>query len=57
MSADVRLTFIEKTNKFKFSGFLFNDVTSLIYQADAAGEVDGSNTVSNNRMEVARLVQ
>jgi type IV pilus assembly protein PilX len=56
VSADVRLVFVEKTKKYKFSGFPIG-TTSLIYQADAIGEVDGNNAVSHNSMEVARLVQ
>jgi type IV pilus assembly protein PilX len=56
ISADLTMDLLEVSppGKYKFSGFGLNVVT-VLYQADAEGEVDGTNTVSHNRMEVALI--
>jgi type IV pilus assembly protein PilX len=56
VSADLSmdLTEVSAPGKYKFSGFGLNVVT-VVYQADAAGRVDGANAVSHNRMEVALI--
>ncbi|MCP4275820.1 MAG: hypothetical protein GY779_05645 [Gammaproteobacteria bacterium] len=58
ISADLDITFVEKTppGKYKFSGFGL-DMVTFLYQADATGEIDNSNTRTHNRMQVARLRQ
>jgi type IV pilus assembly protein PilX len=54
VSADLTMDLLEVSppGRYKFSGFGLNVVT-VLYQADAEGRVDGTNTVSHNRMEVA----
>lgn len=56
VSADLTMDLLEVSppGQYKFSGFGLNVVT-VLYQADAEGEVDGTNTVSHNRMEVALI--
>jgi Tfp pilus assembly protein PilX len=53
VSADLQMDLLEISapGTYKFSGFGMNVVT-VKYQADAMGEVDGTNTSSHNRMEV-----
>ncbi len=55
-SADLDLQLIEISSpgQYKFSGFGLNIVT-VIYQADAMGEVDGTNATAHNRMGVALI--
>ena len=55
-SADLELKLIEISSpgQYKFSGFGLNIVT-VIYQADAIGEVDGTNATAHNRMGVALI--
>jgi len=55
-SADLEMTLpvggISSPGQYKFSGFGLNIVT-VVFQADAFGEVGDSNTRVHNRMEVA----
>ncbi|BAO45249.1 pilus assembly PilX family protein [Thiolapillus brandeum] len=55
-SADLEMTLpvggISRPGQFKFSGFGLN-IKTIVFQADAFGEVDGSNARVHNRMEVA----
>lgn len=53
-SADLKLELIEisKPGQYKFSGYGLNIIT-IVFQADAIGEVDGTNAKAHNRMEVA----
>ncbi len=50
VSADLNLTFIRESapGEYKLSGYSM-DIKTLIYRADAYGEVDGSNTRTHNR--------
>lgn len=56
VSADLTMDLLEISapGKYKFSGFGLNVVT-IRYQADAVGEVDGTNTTAHNRMEVVLI--
>lgn len=56
LSADLTLemTEISPPGKYKFSGYSLNLVT-ILFQADAVGNVAGNNTRSNNRMEVGLI--
>ncbi|MCP3667917.1 MAG: hypothetical protein GY696_36425 [Gammaproteobacteria bacterium] len=58
ISADLTIEFIEQTppGKYKFSGYGL-DMVTFLYQADATGEIDSSNTQTHNRMQVARVRQ
>ncbi len=56
MSADLRMEFIEKTQKYKFSGHPLNTM-AFVFKADAVGTIGSSNATTHNRMEVARLRQ
>lgn len=53
-SADLGLKFIYQSNpgQYKFSGFGLSIIT-LVYDADSNSEIDGSNTKTHNRMQVA----
>lgn len=53
VSADLEMDLLEVSppGKYMFSGFGMNVVT-VRYQADAVGEVDGTNATAHNRMEV-----
>ena len=51
---DMQLVDISKPGQYKFSGYGLNIVT-VIYQADAEGEVDGTNATVHNRMQVALI--
>ncbi len=55
-SADLRMELIEISppGKYKFSGYGLNIVT-IIYQADAFGEVDGTDTRTHHRMGMALI--
>lgn len=57
-SSDLNMEFIATSTpgQYKFSGFGL-DITTLIYQADAIGQVDNTNTQSHNRMGVALVRQ
>ena len=56
VSADLELRFIRESTagEFKVSGYSL-DVKTLIYQADAYGEVNGSHTRTHNRAMVVRV--
>ncbi len=56
ISADMELTFISQAapGQYKFSGYGL-DMVAFIYQADATGKIDNSNTQTTNRMQVARI--
>ncbi len=49
---EMKLTHISTPGQYKFSGFGLNIVT-VVFQADAFGEVGDSNARVHNRMEVA----
>jgi type IV pilus assembly protein PilX len=53
VSADLEMDLIEVSapGTYKYSGYGLS-VVSVRYQADAIGEVDGTNTTAHNRMEV-----
>ncbi len=55
-SADLEMTLppggISRPGQYKFSGFGLN-IKTIVFQADAFGEVDGTNARVHNRMEVA----
>ncbi len=53
VSADLDLTFVRESaaGEYKISGYSI-DVKTLVYHADAYGEVDGSNTRTHNRATV-----
>lgn len=51
---DMTLTDISSPGQYKFSGFGLNIVT-VVFQADALGEVAGTNATAHNRMEVALI--
>ncbi len=57
-SADLKMTLppngISRPGQYKFSGFGLN-VTTIVFQADALGEVDGTSARAHNRMEVALI--
>ncbi|WP_456405357.1 pilus assembly PilX family protein [Thiolapillus sp.] len=56
ISADLTMdmTVQSRPGQYKFSGYGLNLVT-IVYQADAVGSVDDTNTTTHNRMEVALL--
>ncbi len=56
VSADLDLAFIRNSlpGEYKISGYSIN-IRTLIYQADAYGEVDGSNTRTHNRATLLRI--
>ncbi|WP_456375522.1 pilus assembly PilX family protein [Thiolapillus sp.] len=49
---EMKLTDISRPGQYKFSGFGLNIVT-VVFQADAFGEVSNTNARAHNRMEVA----
>ncbi|MFW2438871.1 MAG: pilus assembly PilX family protein [Arenicellales bacterium] len=55
-SADLELRFIRESTagEYKVSGYSL-DVKTLIYQADAYGEVNGSHTRTHNRAMMVRV--
>jgi type IV pilus assembly protein PilX len=54
VSVDLTMTMVDKSRRYKFSGFPLN-VLTIMYQADAAGTVANTNTLSTNRMQVALI--
>lgn len=54
--ANLSMDYLRESNKgeFKFNGFGLN-LTTLIYQADAAGKISGSNAKAHNRMGVVLI--
>lgn len=56
VSADLELSFIRESTagEYKVSGYSL-DVKTLIYQADAYGEVNGSHTRTHTRTMVVRV--
>jgi len=56
ISADLTMDMTEQSRpgQYKFSGYGLN-VTTFVFQADAVGKVDGTNTKVQNRMEVALI--
>ena len=56
ISADLTMdmTVQSKPGQYKFSGYGLNLIT-IVYQADAVGNVDNTSTTAHNRMEVALL--
>lgn len=56
ISADLTMdmTDMSRPGQYKFSGYGLNVIT-FVFQADATGRVDGTNTTAHNRMEVALI--
>lgn len=53
VSADLEMDLLEVSppGRYKYTGYGLS-VVAVRYQADAVGEVDGTNTTAHNRMEV-----
>lgn len=54
VSVDLTMEMVDISRKYKFSGFPLN-VLTIMYQADATGHVDGTNSRTTNRMQVALI--
>ncbi|NOQ79554.1 MAG: hypothetical protein GQ546_09160 [Gammaproteobacteria bacterium] len=56
LSSNLKMEYIERSvpGKYKFSGYSL-DIVTLVYEAEAKGQVNGTGATSTNRMEIALI--
>lgn len=56
LSSNLKMKYTERSvpGKYKFSGYSL-DIVTLVYEAEAKGQVNGTGATSTNRMEIALI--